>query len=146
MTGKKVTLFQYIRKIINNVNNYRPDSLLPICSKIFEKLVSDGIFEFIIKNNLLKSTKSGFKPNDSYVNQIVSITDSIFNPFDANPSSSWCLLRLIKGIWQSLAWMNSGICGALRDLAPFVQFKKRGKHPQRSVNFSKFAGFNLQLY
>ena len=88
MTGKKVTLFQYIRKIINNVNNYRPDSLLPICSKIFEKLVSDGIFEFIIKNNLLKSTKSGFKPNDSYVNQIVSITDSIFNPFDANPSSS----------------------------------------------------------
>ena len=42
--------------------------------------------------------------------------------------------------------MNSGICGALRDLAPFVQFKKRGKHPQRSVNFSKVAGFNLQLY
>ena len=31
-------------------------------------------------------------------------------------------------------------CGALSDLVPFVQFKKREKHPWRSVNFSKVAG------
>ena len=37
------------------------------------------------------------------------------------------------------------ICDALRDLVPFVQFKKRAKHPWRSVNFSKVAGFSLQL-
>ena len=30
-------------------------------------------------------------------------------------------------------------CGALRDLVPFVQFKKREKHPWKSVNFSKVA-------
>ena len=35
------------------------------------------------------------------------------------------------------------ICGALRDLVPFVQFKKRDKHPWRSVNVSKVAGFKL---
>ena len=35
---------------------------------------------------------------------------------------------------------------ALRDLIPFVQFRKHGKHPWRSVTFSKVAGFNLQLY
>ena len=29
----------------------------------------------------------------------------------------------------------------LRDLVPFVQFKKREKHPWRSVTFSKVAGF-----
>ena len=29
---------------------------------------------------------------------------------------------------------------ALRDLVAFVQFKKRGKHQWRSVNFSKVAG------
>ena len=38
------------------------------------------------------------------------------------------------------------ICGALRDLVLFVQFKKRKKHPWRSVNFSKVAGFSLKLY
>ena len=29
------------------------------------------------------------------------------------------------------------ICDALRDLVPFVQFKKREKHPWRNVTFSK---------
>ena len=28
------------------------------------------------------------------------------------------------------------ICGALRDLVPFVQFKKREKHQWSNVNFS----------
>ena len=35
------------------------------------------------------------------------------------------------------------ICDTLRDLVPFVQFKKREKHPWRSVNFSKVAGWSL---
>ena len=39
-----------------------------------------------------------------------------------------------------------GICVALRDLVPFVQFKKREKDPWSSVSFSKVAGFSLQLY
>ena len=29
------------------------------------------------------------------------------------------------------------MCNALRDLVPFVQYKKREKHPWRSVTFSK---------
>ena len=33
--------------------------------------------------------------------------------------------------------------GALRDLVAFVQFKKREKHPRRSVNFSKVEGCNF---
>ena len=38
------------------------------------------------------------------------------------------------------------IYDALRDLVLFVQFKKREKHPWRSVSFSKVAGLSLQLY
>ena len=34
----------------------------------------------------------------------------------------------------------------LRDLVPFVQFKKLEKHPWKSVTFSKVTGFSLQLY
>ena len=36
------------------------------------------------------------------------------------------------------------ICGALRDLIPFLQFKKREKHPWRSVTFSKVAGYETK--
>ena len=32
------------------------------------------------------------------------------------------------------------MCDALRDLAPFIQFKKREKQPWRSLNFNKVAG------
>ena len=42
--------------------------------------------------------------------------------------------------------LKSEKCGALRDLVPFVQFKKREKHPWRSVTFSKVPGFDPQLY
>ena len=38
------------------------------------------------------------------------------------------------------ACCSSYICDVLRDLVPFVQFKKREKHPWKSVIFSKVAG------
>ena len=47
------------------VNNYRPMSLLPICSKTFDKLLFDSIFSFMIQSNLFNSCQSGFRPNDS---------------------------------------------------------------------------------
>ena len=54
--------------------------------------------------------------------------------------------QLITNLFRESANPQSYICGALRDLAPFVQFKKREKHPWTSVNFSKVAGFSLQPY
>ena len=38
------------------------------------------------------------------------------------------------------------ICNALRDLVPFVQFKKLEKNPWRSVALVKLQVFSLQLY
>ena len=38
------------------------------------------------------------------------------------------------------------VMDALRDLVAFVQFQKREKHPCRSINFNKVAGFRLQVY
>ena len=45
-----------------------------------------------------------------------------------------------------LASSGTYICDALRDLVPFVQFKKREKHPWWAATFCKIAGFSLQLY
>ena len=41
-----------------------------------------------------------------------------------------------KGGWLWFTGSKETICDALRDLVPFVQFKKREKHLLRSVNFS----------
>ena len=49
-------------------NNYRPISLLPIFSKIFEKLVFDEIYDHLSIHGLLTDKQSGFRPGDSTVN------------------------------------------------------------------------------
>ena len=40
----------------------------------------------MIQINLLNSCQSGLKPNDSCVNQLISITHNVYCAFDANPS------------------------------------------------------------
>ena len=65
-----------------NLKNYRPVSLLPICGKIFERLIFNEMFSFFLANNLLAPNQSGFKPGDSCINQLLSITHEVYSSFD----------------------------------------------------------------
>ena len=73
--------------------NYRPISLPPICSKILEKLIYESLYSHLERENLLNPNQSGFRPGDSTINQLLSITHSVFEAFDCNPRSSLCLFR-----------------------------------------------------
>ena len=53
-----------------------------ICSKIFERLIFNEMFEFFIENNLTFQHQSGFKPSDSCINQLLSVTNEIHQSFD----------------------------------------------------------------
>ena len=64
------------------LSNYRPISLLPICNKIFERLIFDEMFQLFVENNLISQHQSGFKPDDSCINQLLSITNEIHQLFD----------------------------------------------------------------
>ena len=64
------------------LKNYRPISLLPVSSKIFERLLYDSMFKFFTENNLILLNQSGFKPGDSCVSQLLSITHQIFKSLD----------------------------------------------------------------
>ena len=68
------------------INNYRPVSLLPICSKIFETIIYNPVFLYLESNNLLTPNQSGFRPNDSCINQLLSIVHKIYSDFDEYPS------------------------------------------------------------
>ena len=80
------------------VDNYRLVSLLPICSKIFEELVFDSIYDSIDKSNLFNNNQSGFRPSDSCIHRLIAITHNIFSTLDAKPSLEVCgvLLDLSK--------------------------------------------------
>ena len=64
------------------LQNYRPVSLLPICGKIFERIIFNPIFEYLEKNSLLCPNQSGFHPFDSCENQLLSIVHDVYANFD----------------------------------------------------------------
>ena len=59
---------------------------MPVCSKIFEKIIFNSLFKYLEDNNLLNGNQSGFRPGDYCVHQLLSITHEIYKAFDANPS------------------------------------------------------------
>ena len=70
--------------------NYRLISLLPICGKIFEKLIFDATYEHLTDNQLLTPNQAGFRQGDSTINQLLYITHRIYAAFEEFPSRENC--------------------------------------------------------
>ena len=64
------------------MRNYHSVSLLPICWKILKRLVINEMFQFFIKNILISSSQSCFKPGNSSISQLLFITHEIYSSFD----------------------------------------------------------------
>ena len=80
---KKVNIFPIHKKgDKQNIKNYRPVSVLPICGKIFERLVFNEMLIYLTANKLISKNQSGFQPGDSCINQVLSITHKIFTSSD----------------------------------------------------------------
>ena len=65
-----------------SINNYRPIYLLPICGKIFEKIIFDNLYKYLNSNNLITKNQSGFRPGDSTTNQLLYLVNEIHKAFD----------------------------------------------------------------
>ena len=91
------------------VKNYRPVSLLPICEKIFERLIYNEVYPYLIDNNLISSHQSGFKGVDSCINQLLSITHEIYKSFDESFKPTECFQiypRHSKGCSMTVSYSN----------------------------------------
>ena len=60
-----------------DVNNYRPISLLSIFDKIIEKLMHKRLYDFLQENNILTTAQFGFQKNMSTSLAIIEITERI---------------------------------------------------------------------
>lgn len=63
-------------------SNYRPISILPSLSKIFEKLVVERLMDYLTKFSLLTPYQYGFRPNYSTDLAIQQLCNSIYSAMD----------------------------------------------------------------
>ena len=68
----------------NLMSNYRPISILPTLSKIFEKLIHVRIYQFLDENKVLYSYQFGFRKAHSTVHAVQTAIHSVTKALDAS--------------------------------------------------------------
>ena len=80
--AKVLPIFKGNNLDINSLNNYRPISVLPILSKIFERAVYNQIYDYFTSNNLLYISQYGFRRNHSTELAVTEFVDNVFKFLD----------------------------------------------------------------
>lgn len=68
----------------NDITNYRPISLLPVLSKIFEKLIHARLTSFLDKHNVIYHKQFGFRRRHSTVHALNTAITQIINGLNNN--------------------------------------------------------------
>ena len=77
-------------------SNYRPISLLPLISKIFEKIVHDQMIDYLAQYNILYKYQSGFRTKHSTDLCLSYLNDKILKGFDNGLFTGMILIDLQK--------------------------------------------------
>ena len=76
--------------------NYRPISILPSFYKICEKLVSNQLQNYLIKNNILTNNQFGFSCKYDTSMAVIEMVDKISTEIDNSEYSAWVFIDLSK--------------------------------------------------
>ena len=66
----------------NLLNNYRPISILPIVRKVFEKVLYEQLYNYLIANSLLSNKQFGFRRFHSTTYALLDSTNEWFVDMD----------------------------------------------------------------
>ena len=76
--------------------NYRPISLLPVVSKVLERIIHKRLYHFLINNNLLYNSQYGFRAHHSTINAVTEFIGKVAKGFDKGESTLGVFLDLSK--------------------------------------------------
>ena len=93
-TAKLIPLYKKGSKLCPK--NYRPISLLPLLSKIIEKVIHDQTQKFLNENDILYRFQSGFRKNYSTDLCLSFLNDKIIKGFDKGLLTGMILIDLQK--------------------------------------------------
>ncbi|KAF2349509.1 Reverse transcriptase domain [Trinorchestia longiramus] len=81
---------------INTASNYRPISLLPVLSKILEKVISNQLLTHLDKSNLHHPNQYANRKHTSTQDALLNITEKIYSDIDTKNVTLLLLLDLSK--------------------------------------------------
>ena len=79
-----------------NVNNYRLISLLPVLSKILEKIVHNRMYSFLSQSNFFYNLHFGFRKNHSTSHAAAVVVENITKSFEDKEYTLGVFLDLFK--------------------------------------------------
>ena len=73
----------------SDLDNYRPVSVLPICSKVFEKCIYSQVLDFLEEKKVLSATQFGFrKPWNTEIAAMLFLDEIRKNTDDGKPTGA----------------------------------------------------------
>ena len=82
--------------INSDPNNYRPISVLPIVSKLIERIVFNQLYSFLVENDLLADSQHGFRPKHSTLTALLEATNEWYLNIDNDLLNGVLFLDLKK--------------------------------------------------
>lgn len=80
----------------DSVDNYRPISVLPVLSKIMEKLINNRLKKFLADNHLISKNQYGFRTGVSTEDAVLNMTQEITQRLDSREKCAGVFLDLAK--------------------------------------------------
>lgn len=77
-------------------SHLRPISILPILSKVLEKVMYNQLYEYVEAHDILPDVQSGFRKNRSCTTALLTVTDDIMKATDSGKISLLVLLDFSK--------------------------------------------------
>ena len=110
------------------------------------------MFEFFVENKLISSSQSDFKPSDSCINQLLSITHEIYSSFDEGLEVRSVLLDISKAfdkVWHDdivFKLTQNGISENLLNLLHDFLIKKKKQRVVLNGQFSTWKNVNAGVH
>ena len=124
-------------------SNYRPISVLPVVSRLFEKLVFRQLYQYLNDNCFINSNQSGFRELHSTVTCLLKNTDDWYNGLDTGNLAGMVFVDLKKAfdtVDHQILCRNLESYGVLhRELAWF------GSYLSNRVQYCRVNGVDSRI-
>lgn len=115
----QIIVIQKPGKPINDVKSYRPISLLPIVSKILEKLLLARLEPILIQQQVIPNHQFGFRPQHATTEQIHRVCNHIYQSLEEKKYCSAVFLDISQAFDR--VW-HRGLLYKVRKIIPHTYF------------------------